>query len=503
MPTVYVAGDVRGIQGYIFSSPRLLEMRGASALIDFFDRKAVPALVADAGGKTIFSGGGNFLAKLEGERAEEKATLLIDRTRHAFLDLVGTADLTVVKHASEAGFAVSYEELTAKMRAAKRSPSGVEALASMPFLKRCESCGREAADKPVPRPRAPEGTEPHWVGPVCWRKRRIHARLQEAHKHPASGRARWSVFGLPGELEVPPVTEALGQASLPSDFQELTRDEDLAIMVADGNGLGEWLEDRDEDGFRKLSTAIDETLRESLDSATEAAFGGEPKPNLQVLICGGDDLVVALPARRALPFVRELLASFRIEDPDGPERTAGISAGLVFCRTGFPFRRAHDLAGELVGRAKERCRREGLGGAVDFHRILGSHVQSLDRERGTVEAVTEKAEGWSYGAAGPYSAEELDTLLDLAQTLRTGTSATQRGRLREILSPRDDRPARSHLEGAPARGGRAEALAFSPGRRHRSSWPTTRFPKSSCGRTPEGAMAPSCERCGAGSSPTL
>ena len=441
MATVYVAGDVRGIQGYVFGSPRLLEMRGASALIDFFDRQAVPRLVGgeEVRGETIYSGGGNFLAKLEGERAEERAGELAAQVRNAFLDLIGTSGLTVVHHTSEKGFGDAYKELTEKMLEAKSSPSGVEALASMPFLKRCESCGREAADRGVRRPGAPAGAEPQWVGPSCWRKREIHSELQKARNEPKHGEARWSVFGVPRELPVPHVTDHLRKARLPRDFQELTGEDDLAVVVADGNGLGDWLRGRDEDGFKTLSKKIDKTLRGSLDAATRAAFSDTTELTLQVLICGGDDLVVALPARRALPFVRELLASFRVEDPEDPEHTAGISAGLVFCRTGFPFRRAHDLAGELVGRAKHRCRRDGPESAVDLHRILGSHVQSLDRERQSVERSGEAGD-WSYGAAGPYSPQELGTLLDLARTLRTQTSATQRGRLREILSPRDDGP---------------------------------------------------------------
>jgi hypothetical protein len=74
VPT-YTAGDVRSIQEYIFGSPRLLEMRGASALIDFFDRVAMPALIAKAGGRTIFSGGGNFLARFDQETAALPPTL--------------------------------------------------------------------------------------------------------------------------------------------------------------------------------------------------------------------------------------------------------------------------------------------------------------------------------------------------------------------------------------------------------------------------------------------
>ncbi len=172
----------------------------------------------------------------------------------------------------------------------------------------------------------------------------------------------------------------------------------------------------------------------------EAAFPGDSSPSLQVLICGGDDLVVALPARHGIRFAMELLRKFEVEKPTEPGRTTGMAAGLLFSKPSFPFRQAHTLADSLLGRAKARCRQDGVQAALDFHRVTATQVQSLEQERATIERPEQDSgTAWSYGAAGPYTPEELEDLLGLASRLADVT-ASQRGRLREILSPRDDGP---------------------------------------------------------------
>jgi hypothetical protein len=336
---------------------------------------------------------------------------------------------------SDAPFPAAHAELRRSLRRAKSSPQGVRALASMPFLKRCESCAREPADEPR---RVPGRDVDRWIGPACLRKHEMHGQLQRAIKAKPGDGPCHAVFGLPTPLEIRVVTERLRGAKLPADFQELAGQDDLALVVADGNGLGDWFEELEIDQVERLSAAVDAALRRALDAATDAAFPGEKSPSLQVLICGGDDLVVALPARRGLRFAKQLLESFTVTSLREPGRTAGIAAGLLFAKPSFPFRQTHDLAASLLGRAKARCRREGLRSALDFHRVAATQVQSLEKERAALEIVGREPDAWSYGAAGPYTPEELTALRSLADNLRTGVTASQRGRLREILSPHGD-----------------------------------------------------------------
>lgn len=440
---IYVAGDARAIQSYVFASSQLLEMRGASALIDFFDRAVVPYQVRRLGGVPISSGGGNFLAIFDddrgddprpaGDRAAELKRLLLG----AFFDLTSGQEILIEILPSDGPFRAAQNRLHQSLRHAKHDPGGDRQLASMPFLKRCESCGREEADVARPLPRAPERRR--WLGPACDRKRRMHEELATARNQPRT--PYQEVFGVERPLEVPAVSERLRGVALPRDFEELVGGDDLAILVADGNGLGGWFRDLESpEVYAELSGQVDATLRNALDAALLEVFGEAGEPRLQVLICGGDDLVVALPARFATRFACKLMEEFRVVDPVSGRET-GLAAGLLISKLGFPFRQGHALAVELLAWAKRRCREqadEGVISALQLHRVTASHVQSLERERHQLERDNGASRGWAYGMAGPYTPPELRALLDLAGALREKVRPSQRGRLREILSPRDD-----------------------------------------------------------------
>lgn len=445
-----LSGDIRAIQEYIFASPRLLEMRGGSRWIDFFDRAVVGEVVAEHGGEVISAGGGNFLAEFRDaskdgapiEPPEDRARECAEALRAAFFDLTSGHPIEIVDHTSRQGFREAREALQRKMLRAKASSGVHRQLASMPYLKRCESCGQEHGD----REDQLQGLAPQWVGPACYRKRTMSRHLEKARKE--GFRATMPYFHLAShsyvEVEAPLQTEGLAlQEETPKDFLALTRGDDLGVLVADGNNLGGWFEALGRDKYRELSHQVDHTLRRAVDAAAGQVF--QAKWRLQVLICGGDDLVVALPGKVALAFTRHLLQSFRVEHPEEPRRVAGMSGGLVFCRPGFPFTQAHHLAEELCRRAKQRCR-DGPGGAesllaaLAFHHVLGSHVQGLEEELRAFRREDPAAgRSWSYGGAGPYTLEELADLERLRDRLAE-VSPSQRGLLRQILAPRQEGP---------------------------------------------------------------
>ncbi|MGH9360330.1 MAG: Cas10/Cmr2 second palm domain-containing protein, partial [Thermoanaerobaculia bacterium] len=426
---------VRGIQDYIFGSPRLYEMRGASALLTFFDRAVVPRLVEDSGGEVIASGGGNFFVQFG---RDDRAEAFREKVENAFFDLTSGHGIVVESLASDEAFPAAQRELHRRLRLRKHRPEGAQASPSMAFLKRCESCGRETADVP-PLPDAERGDpRRQWLGPACDRKRQMASALLEAQHTPR--RARQEVFGVPDSLEVPPLHPRLVNAELPRDFESLVGDDALATLVADGNNLGDWFTDRDRAIYQEISHRINKAFETSLDAALDAAFSGDPKPSVQVLICGGDDLVVAMPARRALSFAKALLESFRVEDPERAGQRTGLAAGLLVAKHSFPFRQAYALAEQLLHRAKGRCAAEKLPCALDLLRVTATQVQSLEEELKAREPEHGSGSRWSYGAAGPYTPAELAELMELSEELRRKVTPSQRGRLREILSPRDDAP---------------------------------------------------------------
>jgi hypothetical protein len=112
-----------------------------------------------------------------------------------------------------------------------------------------------------------------------------------------------------------------------------------------------------------LQMAINEVCR-------SAGLEGAEIAPLQLLMLGGDDLLVVCRADAALLFVTTLcrvLAEFQREERSGFELTLGV--GIVFARPTIPIHRFHDVAQRLAASAKRRFRgfsKEAQRSVVDW-----------------------------------------------------------------------------------------------------------------------------------------
>lgn len=152
----------------------------------------------------------------------------------------------------------------------------------------------------------------------------------------------------------------------PSDLTELCGTEYLAVIHADGNGIGSRVPHAHRGELSKrleaqaffrtcraanraaLSKAIEETFRES-----------SPVRPYQILMLGGDDLLLVCRASYALPFLvryAKELQNYRLYDG----RPLTIGAGVAIARPTVPFYRLHQIAEGLASSAKRLCR--GLDG---------------------------------------------------------------------------------------------------------------------------------------------
>ncbi len=456
---LYVAGDLRGIQDFIFASTHLFEARGASALVDFFDRCAVPHLVKAAGGDRVFSGGGNFLASFP-ESADVDS--FMEAARLALLDLMGDPYgilLARTEHPSD--FQSGREEVDGSLRGQKRNSPAIVPATGLPFWKRCQSCARVPAEIQVEVGQTqPEDREDNnWVCLGCRRKREIFRLIRKAQEdgRPASQTFACLFHNGRCKKDVKPFSAELRGFKFERDLASVAAEEgEVGFVLADGNGMGSWFgKIKEEDPYRSLSATVDSELRRALSVACHATFPREegllPLLPLQVLICGGDDLLVVAPASHALGLARAFLKEFVVEY--GAQKKSA-SVGVLICKPTFPFQQAHKLAESLLSHAKAYCyelaqRGESDGPrALDFHRVTASMVQSLEEERAAIRGEAANNE-WSYGAAGPYSLGELEGVEKMAETLRRNVTRAQRGVLREILSPGDHGPGTPLEKGVP------------------------------------------------------
>ncbi len=164
----------------------------------------------------------------------------------------------------------------------------------------------------------------------------------------------------------------------------------VAIIHADGNGLGNIVRNYTGDDMAEFSKNLDEATHNAFDLAI--AEMGE-KFKYREVILGGDDLTMICDADFALEFTASYLGYFekqteallrrfknsiditsaKMQNYDG---TMTACAGVAFCHEKYPFHFAVDLAEALCKQAKERSGR--ADSCVMFHHNLGSYYDNWD-----------------------------------------------------------------------------------------------------------------------------
>jgi hypothetical protein len=154
----------------------------------------------------------------------------------------------------------------------------------------------------------------------------------------------------------------------------------VAVVHADGNGVGARVKDLGLARLGAFSRALAEATRAAAEQA--AASLGEQRHHLRdggrlgdklpfrPIVLGGDDITAIVPARVALDFTVRYLRAFEEETARRGEIAAGeplrAAAGIAFVNRKFPFSEALTLAEALVKGAKARSRERSL---LLFHRV--------------------------------------------------------------------------------------------------------------------------------------
>ncbi len=162
----------------------------------------------------------------------------------------------------------------------------------------------------------------------------------------------------------------------PKDLEDLCGTDYLAVIHADGNGIGKrfiaWRDQHKDNGDtesdflkkeahgEKFYHSMRVAVRKSLVAALENTFREYSRDEKQVrpyhlLMLGGDDLLLVCRAPYALRFVKEYAKELiQYHLCDGKPLTIG--AGVVIASHKFPFHRLHALAEELASSAKRLYR---------------------------------------------------------------------------------------------------------------------------------------------------
>jgi len=177
---------------------------------------------------------------------------------------------------------------------------------------------------------------------------------------------------------------------IPGSFDELCGDEYLALIHADGNGVGAWsARVRDfaktvgedclgkylnrEAAGEQVFHAIRVSVRKAVVAAAQKVFGRKDVAPYRILMLGGDDVLLACRASLALNFVQEYASALSLtklpdvnEDGQSFTRPLGAGIGVAIAKPGFPFHRLHEMAASLAGSAKRLTRTSPEISAVDW-----------------------------------------------------------------------------------------------------------------------------------------
>jgi len=476
-----LSADIDKIKKYVFESPRLPEIRGASTILDelnrgwtgngrlnirqIFSDKGLPVGAEedpDSLSCIIYAGGGSLLALVPFVLAEEikiEIEALYPRT-------TGTATITCVYQPIVADDLRRFDELMARqrllLRKAKQEKQHQPFLEAIPPVRRCESCNFRPASELEMEP------EPRWL---CWPcKRKVEGSygmetlwIQEFNEFISTLKTDRLVEiyfrGIdPADRGSIQVAKTIGEIAQVSGDEK-----SIGFIYADGNGVGRLVEESKTIGeYRRKSDCLHMAMRQAaftalgrhlqvgrniLRKVTEGKYETVSAIHpFEIITIGGDDVLLIVPGDRALDVAITLGKTFEgklskcKEFADGQ---ATLSIGMVIADQHNPVYFLHSLAEDLLKSAKKRARnlvkegRSPLEGTLDFL-VLKSQTMlftDLHELRGhfpwTITSATPQEQNILTGR--PFTWTEAGRLKRTAQVVGRGLPRSQLQALRQAL----------------------------------------------------------------------
>ena len=386
--------EAKSIQAYLFTTGRLSEIVGGSELVEQLTAQnglvdKVLEAIGDSNGEVLFSrrGGGAFFAFSQNKDLIDKLAALWSFSVQQLAPGLVFAEARAEGESEQEAMQAGQEALRqGRQRLLPQFPQAT------PFALRDQRTGEAAVEL---RRRGEQGGEPTDAATV--------AKLKFAQGNglikrfaPVSELHNW-----PNWLNKAPDTTS-NAVVFPFRSQQ---DTTIALVHADGNGLGEMLiglqkhvqQDNEVDAialFRAVSEAVSTATQQAAQDAVSQVL--EPHRVDEVyparpIVLGGDDLTMLVRADLALQFTRVFMEQFAAKSnaqfgalkktyPQVPLPT-GLTAcaGIAYAKSSMPFHLLHGLAEDLCKHAKQQAKARRKNGdlvpsALAFHRVTTPKV---------------------------------------------------------------------------------------------------------------------------------
>lgn len=408
-----VSFDTDRVKDYVFATSKLVEVRGASALLEELNRHKMDQTVAKVLGVTdirpsrIYAAGGSAMYQAPQDQADE----VIQAVEGLYRETTVTASITGAWASLDGrSFEAARNKVARKLREKKDARGRSPLVPLMPYLQFCDSCGLYPAAEPVQQP---EGTTRHLCRSCAikqerGRKGRVSLFWDE-FKHTVRDAGQHETWK---SVEPPDNFTQIGEKSHPSGY--------IGLIYSDGNQMGKFLEKlQTPDDYSRHAGQIDAAIRQATYQALLEQLAPETPASFEILLLGGDDLLLVTAADKALDVAIQVAQKFERFAP----RPLTLSSGVVIAHDSFPIAQMRDLAEALLKQAKRRSFEENNASTVDFMVVTASSASDLDRVRDEVltnrmfvgqpsdAPVTHKL------TERPYTIEELENLIRHARQL--------------------------------------------------------------------------------------
>lgn len=367
--------SVQGIQEYIYATNDLQEIIGASEIIDSLGRKFKDKQEGDGAIFGIFdelrenglvkqillNAAGNFKVVVEGEENLQK--IVLDMPKKIMQNAYGITISQAAVPYNDGDYEKASKELEKNLKIERNRPS-IPLDMSINFMSLAPKTARPIVKF--------DGDDALDIS--CAQKRKAHAmwfnnRRKEAEK-----------------LKL---------------FSDISNDKNkLAVIHADGNGLGVLVKNLVEVVKKSGDTGVIANFSEALAETTQSAFVkakektkivlGKDDLRIKELILSGDDMTAVCDADIALEFTKNFIEEFENEtDKKKPaiKQKLTMCAGIAYCNEKFPFHYAVSLAEELCSAAKKHSKKKYVENQENqiapsclmFHNVRSSNFTSWDK----------------------------------------------------------------------------------------------------------------------------
>ncbi len=352
--------ETPSVKKYVFGSDKLTEIRGASALLDHLNRNELPDILEPAEKVYANGGSGQFIFDMPQEEVVKK----LKQAQKRYIDATNggtTLVWGIAEYESEFSYQQSVSRAYADMHRRRFGGVNISHLIGMPLIKICESCRQNPVSKLEKYP------ERNWLCSVCAVKR------EYAHESKQIG--VWKEF-----ISFSKLDRQIKPAKTLADIKPK-----LALVYADGNAMGKRIRSlKSPEEYKLFSETVDNAIRKAcfkgLRPVVEKNLTTEDiHVPTDILLLGGDDLVVVLPAEDALEFAYTVTTSFESKTQETLKKKVTLSIGVIVGGPTYPFPFMLDFAEQLLRSAKEKATSvdsEEPPSVVDFH--IATSSNSLD-----------------------------------------------------------------------------------------------------------------------------